>query len=247
MSDQPKPIRYAIDARVFERFPGYLRAVVLARDVTNTPSPAELIELLRAAEEDARQALAGQDLSAHPLISAWREAYRALGVKPSEFRPSMEAMLRRVLNGHELPAINALVDIGNIVSLRCLLPVGGHALDRLEGDVALRPARGGERYIPFVNPGDPQLPAEQPPEGEFIFAEGDTVLTRRWTWRQSARTMTTLETAFVGYNVDILPPATRARGEQACGEISELVTRFCGGRLSTCWLTPDNPVIDLTG
>jgi DNA/RNA-binding domain of Phe-tRNA-synthetase-like protein len=246
MPDQPRPIRYAIDARVFERFPGYLRAVVLAREVTNIPSPAALVELLRAAEESARRSLAGQDLSAHAGIHAWREAYRALGVKPTEFRPSMEAMLRRVLNGHDLPAINALVDIGNIVSLRHLLPVGGHALDRLEGDVSLRPAHGGETYIPFANPGDPQPPAEQPPAGEFIFAEGDTVLTRRWTWRQSARTMTTLETAFVGYNVDILPPVTRAQGEDACGEIGELVTRFCGGRLSTRWLTPDQPMMDLT-
>jgi hypothetical protein len=57
--------------------------------------------------------------------------------------------------------------------------------------------------------------------------------------------MTTLETAFVGYNVDILPPVTRAQAEEACGEIGELVTRFCGGRLSTRFLTPDQPVIDL--
>jgi len=246
MTEKTTSLHYSIAPQVFARFPAYRRALVLARGVTNAPLPDELLAMLRAAEQDARQALAGVELSAHPRISAWREAFRTLGIKPSEFRPSMEAMLRRVLNGHSLPTINALVDIGNIVSLRHLLPIGGHALDRLTGDVALRPAHGGETFIPFVFAYAPQQAAEHPLAGEFIFAEGDIVLTRRWVWRQSSRTMTTLATTFVGYNVDILPPVECAEAESACGELGALVERFCGGRVDVHILSPENPLINLS-
>ena len=225
MSHSLRTIRYAISPHVFERFPEYLRALVVVEKVINCPSPPELVDMLRAAEDEARVSLQGVDLANHARISAWREAYRTLGIKPTEFRPSMEAMLRRVLNGHQLPAINALVDIGNLVSLRHLLPVGGHALDSLEADVELRPAHGRELFIPF---GSDQH--EHPDPGEFIFSEGDIVLTRRWTWRQSARNMTTLETSTIEYNVDALPPVGRTEALAACEEILALVSRFCGGQ-----------------
>ncbi len=239
-ANNSQPIRYYIAPQVFDHFPGYFRAVVLARGVANIPSPAELISLLRAAEEHARRQLDGQDITAHARISAWREAYRSLGIKPAEYRPSMEAMLRRVLNGRQLPAINALVDIGNIVSLRHLLPVGGHAIDGLQADIALRPAHGREVFIPFVS-GQP----EHPEAGEFIFAEADTVLTRRWTWRQSSHTMTTLDTSDIEFNVDALPPVSQADAAAACREISELTARFCGGQMSVHVLSRENPSIRL--
>ncbi len=82
-------------------------------------------------------------------IVSWREAFRSLSIKPSEYRPSIEAMARRVINGNELPSINALVDIGNIISLRYLLPVGGHSLNAVKQDIALRTAKGREIFIPF--------------------------------------------------------------------------------------------------
>ncbi len=61
--------------------------------------------------------------------------FSPLGIKPSEFRSSIEAMARRVLRGNELPAINALVDIGNLISLRYIIPAGGHALDHVTQDI----------------------------------------------------------------------------------------------------------------
>ena len=53
-------------------------------------------------------------------------------------------MARRVLRGDKLPLINALVDVGNIVSLRHIMPVGGHDFGVMRGDIALRFATGAE-------------------------------------------------------------------------------------------------------
>ncbi|HQF00261.1 MAG TPA: phenylalanine--tRNA ligase beta subunit-related protein, partial [Anaerolineae bacterium] len=193
---------------------------------------------LRAAEAEARARLTLDTLTAHPRIAAWREAFRTLGYKPGDFRPSIEALLRRVLRGQDLPTISALVDIGTVISLRHLLPIGGHAIDVLTQDIALRPATGEEVFIPF---GSEEL--EHPLPGEFIFVEGDVVLTRRWSWRQAQHTLVTPETRALEFNVDGLPPVTRGEVEAICREVSELVTCFCNGDTRVALLTRDQPQV----
>lgn len=236
-----KNLKYTIDQEVFTRFPGYARGVVLAHGVSNGPSPDELVSLLRDAESSLVNELDPETLANHPRIISWREAYRAFGAKPSKFRPSMEAMARRVLNGQQIPSINALVDIGNLISLRYLIPAGGHAIDVVKEDICLRPATGQEEFVPF---GSDQM--EHPLPGEIVFVEGNTVLTRRWSWRQANHTLTLPETTAIEFNVDGLPPVPRAEVEQAAHELMGLIERFCGGRTRYELLSQESPRIELT-
>ena len=245
-----KELSYSIAGEVFARFPGYRRGVVLAYEVKNGDSPPELVELLRREESLARERLKMETLTAEPRLASWREVFRQLGYKPGDNRPSIEALLRRVLRGRlvgdqkgqGLPSINALVDIGNIVSLRHLLPVGGHAIDVLTQDIALRPARGSEKFVAF---GTSEV--EHPPAGEFIFAEGETVLTRRWIWRQANHTLALPETTAVEFNLDGLPPLSSADLEAAAADVTELVGRFCGGRVRFEIIDRGNPRISFGG
>ena len=230
-----KGLTYRIAAEVFTRFPDYCRGVVVALDVRNGGSPAELVKILRDEEAQVRERLNIDTLTAEPRLASWREAFRRLGYKPGDFRPSIEALLRRVLRGQELPSINALVDIGNIVSLRHQLPVGGHAIDLLKEDIALRPADGTEAFTAFGTE-----ESEHPIPGEFIFAEGRQVLTRRWIWRQANHTMTRLETTAIEFNIDGLAPVTSVDVEAAGRDVTELVNHFCGGRMRFEILSPQN-------
>jgi DNA/RNA-binding domain of Phe-tRNA-synthetase-like protein len=232
--------RCSIANEVFARFPGYVRGVVVAHGVSNGPSPPELIDLLRDAEASVCDRLSIEQIAEEPHIKAWREAYRVFGAKPSEFRSSVEAMARRVLRGDRLPPINALVDIGNVVSLRYLLPAGSHAIDVLRGDIEVRFASGAEDFVPF---GSGAL--EHPEPGEVIFVESDTVLTRRWTWRQAEHTLTLPDTTAVEFNLDGLPPVRRDEVAAASAEVGELIGRFCGGSCRIEFLTETSPWISL--
>ena len=236
-----KELSYTVSADLFQRFPGYVRGVVVAHDVTNHSSSDGLIRMLRDVEESVRGRVRIEQVAEHPRIKSWRDAYRAFGAKPSEFRASIEALVRRVLRNEPLPSINALVDIGNLVSLQHLLPAGGHAIDVLTGDIALRFATGSEEFVPF---GSDQMEHAAP--GEVVFVEGDTVLTRRWTWRQANHTLTRLETRAIEFNVDGLPPVSPPEIEEACGEIVEFVGRFCGGRMRWGLLSEETPRLMLT-
>ena len=231
---------HTISGDIFTRFPGYLRGVVVATDVTNGSSPESLLQMLRAAENSVRQKLSLETLIEDPHIQPWREAFRSFGAKPSEYRPSIEALARRALRSDPLPSINILVDIGNLVSLRHLLPVGGHSIEVLTGDMALRLAGGEEEFIPF---GSDQV--EHPLLGEVIFAEGNTVLTRRWTWRQANHTLTLPGTRAIEINVDGLPPVSQAEIEQACIETMQWVGQFCGGQARFETLSIHHPRIRL--
>jgi DNA/RNA-binding domain of Phe-tRNA-synthetase-like protein len=215
---------YSIHESIFTRFPGYQRGVVLAFGVKNGPTPQSLVSELKEAQLALRQKFTLESLVAHPYIAAWREAYRAFGAKPSEFRPSMEAMTRRILNGNEIPNINTLVDLGNLISLRHLVPTGGHAIDHLQGDIALISAMGDEDFVAF---GSDQH--EHPLPGEVIFVEEKTVLTRRWTWRQAKHTLTLPETTAIEFNVDGLVPVTYDLVKDICGELEILIKQYCGG------------------
>jgi DNA/RNA-binding domain of Phe-tRNA-synthetase-like protein len=236
-----KGLTYHIAGEVFTRFPEYRRGVVLAYGVTNGASADELVKMLRGEEAAARQRLNVETLTAEPRLASWREAFRQLGYKPGDFRPSIEALLRRVLRGQDLPAINALVDIGNIVSLRHLLPVGGHAIDVLTRDIALRPATGAEEFIPF---GSQEI--EHPVPGEFVFAEANQVLTRRWIWRQANHTLTLPETTAIEINIDGLPPATAADVEAAARDVMDLVERFTPGLMRFEILSREKPMLKLS-
>ena len=231
---------YSISQDVFARFPDYVRGVVIAYDLHNGDSSQELIELLRAAEASVRDRLDLDTLAAHPRIASWRAAFKAMGIKPNEFRCSVEAMVRRALRDQQLPAINALVDLGNALSLKHLVPVGSHAIDVVTGDLSLRPATGEEAFVAF---GSEQL--EHPVPGEIVFCERNTVLTRRWSWRQSNHTLTLPGTTAIEFNVDGLPPVTKPEIEAICLEVMELIQRHCGGSLRCEMLTRDHPSISI--
>lgn len=234
-------LHYSIADEIFARFPGYARGVVLAFDVLNGESPGEVVALVREAEESVRRELKLETIAGHPRIKSWREAFRSFGAKPSDFRSSIEAMARRALRNDPLPSINALVDIGNAMSLRYLVPTGGHAIDVLTQDISLRLATGDETFTPL---GSDQ--AEPPQPGEIIFAEGTTVLTRRWTWRQSNHTLTLPATKAVEYNVDGLPPVPVSEVDEICRRLGGLIREFCGGRTRYEILTREHPRMKLT-
>lgn len=234
------PIHYSISKEVFEKFPGFCRGVVVATGLTNGPAPAELTASLREAEAALPSILSIDTILENPKISNWREAYRSIGIKPTEFRPSVEALSRRVLRGEPLPSISTLVDIGTLVTIRHLLPTGAHAIDHLTGDIDLRFASGEETFIPF---GSDQV--EHPLPGEIIFAEGNTVLTRRWTWRQANHSLVVSETTAVEVNIDGLPPFTLHDVEAICEEVGALLVKYCGGTTRYEVLRKEHPVMEL--
>jgi DNA/RNA-binding domain of Phe-tRNA-synthetase-like protein len=127
-----------------------------------------LAALRREVAEAARAGFGGDALSSHPVAAAVRALFRAAGCDPTRYRPSSEALLRRLLlRGEELPVIHPLVDLNNCLSVELAVPCGLAAEGTFTPPVALRAGRPGESVLslrgPFHLEGKPLLEDAQGP------------------------------------------------------------------------------------
>ncbi len=90
--------------------------------------------------------------SEDPIVSAIRRMYREVGWEPTKYRPSSEALIRRLLKGKGLYRINNLVDYGNLVSARFHIPMGLYDLDKIKGRIFIDTGKEGECYEGISKP-----------------------------------------------------------------------------------------------
>jgi len=214
---------------IFERFPEAVLGIVIAHGIDNAGENAEILAQLRTEEARTRAELSGVQISEHPHIAPWREAYRAFGAKPKDHPSSIENLVRRVVKGHSLPHINTLVDAYNTISLRHVLQVGGEDLDTIVGDVLL--AFAGEDEAPVVLLGEPEPRA--PRRGEVIYKDDAGAICRRWNWKEADRTKLTTGTRDAFLVIEGLPPVGPDLVDRATAELADLIRSHCGGRVTT--------------
>jgi DNA/RNA-binding domain of Phe-tRNA-synthetase-like protein len=232
-------MRYCIAFPVLEAFPGYIRGVVVARGCRNSVLNAELMGLLRGVETTVSTDPALESVAMHSRIAAWRAAFSRFGATPSKYPSSVEAIVKRARRGDTLPYVNDLVAVATYLTLKHLLPAGGHDLDRVDGDLVLRFARGDEDFMPLGS-----TEVEHPEPGEVIFADASKVLCRRGTWRQADADKMSMQTTDLEMNVDGLPPATIAEVRLAMDECAELLHRVCGAKTRELLLSAETPAIE---
>jgi DNA/RNA-binding domain of Phe-tRNA-synthetase-like protein len=83
-------------------------------------------------------------LGEHPAVAALRRLFKAAGCDPSRYRPSSEALARRLLKGESLEPIHPLVDLNNALSVELLVPACVLAQGSFAFPVTLRAGRAGE-------------------------------------------------------------------------------------------------------
>ena len=83
---------------------------------------------------------------AEPTVAAVRRLFREAGTDPTRYRPSSEALLRRLLKGDALPAIHPLVDLNNCLSIALRVPSCVMAEGSVEPPVELRRGAPDERF-----------------------------------------------------------------------------------------------------
>lgn len=124
-----------------------LEVVLLEADVVNSPTGDALWTEMERAAALVREKYQLPEIKERPAIAATRAAYKALGKEPNRYRPSAEALCRRLVKGMELYRTTALVDIINIVSVATGYSIGGFDADAISGDMlCLGVGREGEPF-----------------------------------------------------------------------------------------------------
>jgi DNA/RNA-binding domain of Phe-tRNA-synthetase-like protein len=230
---------FSIQKEIFDILPDLTIGMVVAKGVDNTRPSKEIGDLLAKAVEEVKKNFVGDKAQEHPRIKPWRTAFSKLGISGSKFPSSIESMARRVLRGDPFPKINPLVDLYNSVSLRFLVPMGGHDLDTLEGNIHLRFTEGWEPFTPMGSGETVTVP-----KGELVYRDDREVLTRNWVWRQCEKDKATEKTKNIFIPMDILGEVGRGRADEIILELSQLIPRYLGGTLFPAILTSDNLAIE---
>ena len=95
-----------------------LHVAVVECDVVNTVSDEQLWNEITEVETHIRTTCKLEDINKCPPIQATRQAYKRLGKDPNRYRPSAEALRRRILRELPLYKIDTLVDIINLLSIQ---------------------------------------------------------------------------------------------------------------------------------
>ena len=152
-------------------------------------------------------------------------------------------MLRRLTKKGDIPSINTLVDIGNLVSIRYALPVAVFDLRAVTGPVVVRHADGGERFCEL---GSDDVKHPEPGEVIFVDAAG-MVIARRWCWRQSAESAARADTIDALVTVEAQHAGGRTQVDQAVADLQALLAEYTGGALTAAVLDADSPSFDPGG
>ncbi len=123
----------------------HLRLGCLSCSIKTAPSGRRLIKIISGGLKNAEKGKI-ETVSQMRGIAAAKRAYRVLGKDPSRYRPSAEALTRRIVNGKGLYNVNNAVDILNFISVRSGFSIGGYDEDKIGMSVMLRVGRAGEPY-----------------------------------------------------------------------------------------------------
>lgn len=121
-----------------------------------------------------------ENLSSCPEVARWRQVFGSMGVKPSKYRCSLEALLRRALKENSLWTVNSVVDLYNCVSVQTLSPMGAFDLKKVSGDIELRFGREGEIFSLLGKSDEETVTSEH-----VVYADSEKVCCWLWNHRDS--------------------------------------------------------------
>ena len=230
---------------VISDFPQFRVAAVVATDLVVAPErPAELDDLIASRVEASRDWWREFVLADIPGLKAWRKTYRAFGIKQTSYRSSVERLIKNVLAGRGLVAINGFVDCYNVISISHVFPAGADDLDKVSGGLFFRYSRPGDSFQDMAKDGVGGVIDSPPKPGEVVYADAEKVLCRRWNWRQDARSLVSPETKRAVVTVQ----ANGTDGlDEAVADLQTLLERYCSARVSATVADAETPVVDLAG
>ncbi|HKF52913.1 MAG TPA: phenylalanine--tRNA ligase beta subunit-related protein [Candidatus Acidoferrales bacterium] len=126
--------------------PGVRIGIVEADDVAVAAVNAELLAEIGQECSRLRKKFTVESLAEASAIVAVRAMFRGWGMDPSKYRPSSEALLRRVVQGKGLYNISNIVDLTNLGSIETAWPYGVYNREAISGEIALRLGAAGEKY-----------------------------------------------------------------------------------------------------
>lgn len=176
-------MKFEVSKYFFDKVEDAVFGVVVVKNFNNKVSYDYINNMFNESLKTSKEKFLNVKIKEEDWIQPYREAFRKLNINPNKYMCSIEALITRISKGNDIPNINSIVDLGNALSLKYELPIVVHDMDNfIDGDIQIRESDGNDNFVPFGSD-----ETEHPDAGEIIYASGNEVKTRRWTWRQGEK------------------------------------------------------------
>ncbi len=190
-------MKISIEKTIFKSFP-YAKIGWLTAEVNVSPY-SEYVEGMKRTLVGRLNdiGISADTMMLHPDVARWREVYSKMGVKPSKYRSSLEALLRRTFKG-DVWSVSSVVDCYDCVSALNLLPMGAHDMDKLKGDLTLRFGMDGEKFYP-LGAGDSVIDVDS---RNVVYADDEKICCWLWNYRDTREASVSESTKHAVFLVD---------------------------------------------
>ena len=235
-------MKVTVENEFWELFPQAQISIMVVKGLDNSVDESKdpyFKSLLDKGSKRAEDFIVDETFTQNDVIQEWRGAFSKFKTKKGA-RSSIEALLKRVSQGREFNPINPLVDLYNSVSLSHAVPCGGEDMAKIQGDLHLGKAEGGEAFFPLgAETNAPALPEE------IIYYDDEGAVCRCLNWREAQRTMLTEETKDAVLVIEAINGEQAARARAAMEELQDLVKDYFGVQGKLIHLTSESPEITL--
>lgn len=139
-----------LDVSVSEKLkaliPDFKAGAICYHRITISGMPPLIGERLPLFYKNIALSLEGQSFGDIPGVKEWRAVFKKIGTDPSRYRPSQEALLRKIKKDGAPHMIHSAVDLNNFFSVQYSIPLGIYNLAEIHGQVRITVGTSQDSY-----------------------------------------------------------------------------------------------------
>jgi DNA/RNA-binding domain of Phe-tRNA-synthetase-like protein len=140
-------LEITISTNLKDQIPHFKAGIITYSNIEVGPSPQMLKGRLQLFQESLFFDLQEKEFTDFKGIKEWREIFKTVGTNPSRYRPSAEALYRRIKKQNYIPSVHSAIDLNNFFSLRFEIPIGIYDKKNLSGDVTIKIGEANDEYM----------------------------------------------------------------------------------------------------
>jgi len=220
-------MRVKLDHSILELVPSFKIGIIHYNKIVVTSSPQMLKGRLQLFQEQLFFELDDKKVTDFEGIKEWRALWKKLGADPNRYRPSMEAMYRRIAKQNYITPMHSAVDLNNFFSMQYEIPMGIYDLEKIHGEITITIGNADTIYV-GLNGRENKL--------HNILTLGDEVGPFGSPFVDSVRTAVTENTTKAMHVVFLRPSITKEDGHKLLTSMGTMFTQIHGGDFESTFI-----------
>lgn len=165
------------------------------------------------------------DVHKDDILEGYNKLHDKIGVKRRKNIPSAENLIKMLVKNKNLPIINQIVDIYNIISIDSRLCVAAHNMDKMDGGLTVKISQGNEKYVPLGQ--EEPVPMNA---GEYCYCDDSGEVLCRLEIRQVNKTKIDENVKNVLYIIEGHENTENELLVSSMQRIIDTTVKYCGGK-----------------